>query len=511
MLRDSLTAVFKGHIGRPVATGILMICMSMLAYPAMAATYYIDFSSGADTNSGTTKAAPWKHAPGMNGCANNCAAHKPAPGDVFTFKGGVTWTGSFPWTLSGGSAGNPVTYTTDHSWFAGGSYTQPTFDDQHGNPGATGMVNTSNIGFFVINDAHFINCGTTYVADGSKCLVFENAHDASLTNNVFSTASWIGVYFIFDSPGSYSNFTFTGNDFSNNTGAIWFASAQPGTKEHNINYNNNTFHDYASMLGGGAHGDGAMHFFIVPNNDNTEGMDGFTFCNNRFYGDFTRGIGGSDAEDMTGLIYLEGPVQGTICNNQFAFSPTQNASGTPSIFEAIIDHRVYGATGASGLKILNNSIYGDISAHSHSAAILLSGVSNVTVENNIVVSGTYCAYGETGPVPGLVSDYNEWDCPNNGFMTYGTEGPHSLMTPQVSGNPSSHPAWTAPPQTLALSSSSPGKGAGLNLAGLGIPMLKSDLAGITRGSAWDIGAYQLNGAAPSGPQPPTNLVVTTVK
>jgi len=119
-------------------------------------------------------------------------------------KGGVTWTSSFPWTLAGGSA-SMITYTTNHNWFAGSSYTQPTFDDGHADPGATGMVNTSNTGFITVNDLHFVNCGTPGFSNSDKCLVWEERARHRADNNTFATESWIGNYFIFDSPGSRSN------------------------------------------------------------------------------------------------------------------------------------------------------------------------------------------------------------------------------------------------------------------------------------------------------------------
>src|SRR5437870_340435 len=68
----------------------LLILFGVVAFAAhaSAATYYVDFVNGADSNTGTAKAAAWKLAPGMNGFAGTYAH---SPGDVFIFKGGVTW------------------------------------------------------------------------------------------------------------------------------------------------------------------------------------------------------------------------------------------------------------------------------------------------------------------------------------------------------------------------------------------------------------------------------------
>ncbi len=89
--------------------------------------FYIDFSSGADTNSGTSESAPLKHAPGMAGCTNTCSSTNPGPGTGFIFKGGVTWdstTQNWNWQWSG-SSGSPIYLGYDPAWFTGGSWARP--------------------------------------------------------------------------------------------------------------------------------------------------------------------------------------------------------------------------------------------------------------------------------------------------------------------------------------------------------------------------------------------------
>ncbi len=113
---------------------ILIFVMLLLAQGAGATTYYVDYSSGSDSNNGTSKTTPWKRAPGMPGCSGNCASANPLPGDSIVFKGGVTWPmstigGCFAIT-SGGAAGSRVYYGVDNSWFSGGSWTRPIFSGQ---------------------------------------------------------------------------------------------------------------------------------------------------------------------------------------------------------------------------------------------------------------------------------------------------------------------------------------------------------------------------------------------
>jgi hypothetical protein len=55
---------------------------------AHATTYYIDYSSGSDSANGTTTSTPWKYSPGMPGFSGS---YTHSAGDVFVFKGGVTW------------------------------------------------------------------------------------------------------------------------------------------------------------------------------------------------------------------------------------------------------------------------------------------------------------------------------------------------------------------------------------------------------------------------------------
>src|SRR5882724_7935473 len=76
---------------------------------ASATTYYVDFSSGADSNSGLSKSAPWKHAPGMNGASGNASTVTLGPGDSIVLKGGVTWDYTvLPWQYWNGQ-GNATT------------------------------------------------------------------------------------------------------------------------------------------------------------------------------------------------------------------------------------------------------------------------------------------------------------------------------------------------------------------------------------------------------------------
>lgn len=117
--------------------------------------FYADFVSGSDSANGTTETTPWKHFPGMPGCASNCSANSPGPGDGYILKGGVTWpAASLPWAWnwSGSSTGSTPGCTgsgciyvgVDPTWYTGSAWARPILN----NGGSTGNANQSiiNIG-----------------------------------------------------------------------------------------------------------------------------------------------------------------------------------------------------------------------------------------------------------------------------------------------------------------------------------------------------------------------------
>lgn len=69
---------------------------------------WVDFQNGNDNNTGTTKAAAWKHAPGDPAATGVAAAYKPAAGDQIVFAAGVRYFGNITAPFQG-EAGSPVT------------------------------------------------------------------------------------------------------------------------------------------------------------------------------------------------------------------------------------------------------------------------------------------------------------------------------------------------------------------------------------------------------------------
>ena len=113
----------------PRALTLVLALLSVLE-AALAAVYYIDYSSGQDSNSGTSKAAPWKHVPAM---APFSGSYTHADGDRFIFKGGVTWpNAAVPlYITQGGSPSSYDYYGVDQTWFSGSQFSRPILTANH--------------------------------------------------------------------------------------------------------------------------------------------------------------------------------------------------------------------------------------------------------------------------------------------------------------------------------------------------------------------------------------------
>src|SRR5262245_57913407 len=69
---------------------------------AQAASYYVDSTNGADTNSGTSSVAPWQSLSKVNNTTFQA-------GDTIHFQRGSVWTGNLQ-IQNSGTAAAPITY-----------------------------------------------------------------------------------------------------------------------------------------------------------------------------------------------------------------------------------------------------------------------------------------------------------------------------------------------------------------------------------------------------------------
>lgn len=115
-------------------------------------------ANGSDSNSGTSEASPWQHAPGMPNCASGSACHiTPVAGEGFIFRGGDTWhyfTGSpqvglpsgwptgvngYAWNWIWSGTSSSLLYVgVDKNWSSGSSWARPIFTND--NPTSTSPV-----------------------------------------------------------------------------------------------------------------------------------------------------------------------------------------------------------------------------------------------------------------------------------------------------------------------------------------------------------------------------------
>lgn len=115
------------------------------------ATYYIDFTNGANTNPGT-KTNPWKSHPYMRS-ATGCTTSGSPPsythvaGDQFIFKGGEQWPAAcfqMNVTLGGSGSGTMDYYGVDKTYFSGSSWVRPQFNLNNTAPSSNGGLSGSH-------------------------------------------------------------------------------------------------------------------------------------------------------------------------------------------------------------------------------------------------------------------------------------------------------------------------------------------------------------------------------
>jgi hypothetical protein len=115
-------------MARLVRIVFVLSSVLLLEHSLFATTYYVDYSSGSDKNTGTSKTSPWRDAPGMPTCTAQCSATTIHAADSIILKGGVAWpNSSFMWNLPGnGTSGKPIYIGVDKTWYSGSSWSRPT-------------------------------------------------------------------------------------------------------------------------------------------------------------------------------------------------------------------------------------------------------------------------------------------------------------------------------------------------------------------------------------------------
>jgi hypothetical protein len=200
---------------RLVIFTLLLSCTGLFS-----ATYYVDYVGGSDSNNGTSKATPFKRAPGMKGCTGTCASTTVQAGDSIILKGGVTWpAAALCWLIeSSGSSGNRIYMGVDQTWFTGASWTRPILNGGGAslgpcvaNGGSTTLTNVFVVlagAYLTLDNIEFTNAKWGYGEDmfingsfGPDHFIVSNCYFHGWSNRLSSGAGSDTGYGFYRSPG----------------------------------------------------------------------------------------------------------------------------------------------------------------------------------------------------------------------------------------------------------------------------------------------------------------------
>lgn len=406
----------------------LVIIFFFLCTRVSATTYYIDYTGGNDSNSGTTKSAPWKYAPFM---PSFTGSYTVTTGDTFVFKGGETWVppaDGFSISASySGTSGNPTTLTSDSTWYSGSSFTKPIFDGQNNINNYRGIITFSDyMHDFTVDGLQLINAGVS--GNLTPCSVVygqKTRGNITVSNCVLRGYSQHGLnigidhdYLTADLP---VGLTYKFNDISHITNSVEVGGNKPSSYTYKIGIfiHDNLFHDRKSELVNGDHGDG-IHLWNT-NADPAHYYNGKIY-NNNFYGE----TGGSDSQtNNTAHIYLEECADGfDIYNNVLTYSDTSKITDgymfSPGVI-TIHDGR--------NIRIYNNTLsgqtYGGTDKGMKGIAVRFTGSDHIVIEGNVFDNITRGAISIEDVVTNVTVDYNIY---SHMLYGYGSIGPNPDLT-----------------------------------------------------------------------------------
>lgn len=468
-----------------IALSVSIVTLASIG-AANAATYYVDYSSGSDANSGTSKSAPWQRAPGMTGFAGR---YTHAAGDVIIFKGGVTWpAASLPFSIGySGASGAVDTYTTDHTWYNGSSWTQPLLD---GGGSKNQLVYASQKQYFKLDDLKIVGVGTAGTANSYYTICLANCQYFEVSNMTLASESWIGIFSYNDRGTTKSGYSFHDNDISHVAMGLVVATSAANSLISDVDIYNNKFHDFASQLKNGVHGDG-IHTW-GSSGDSTQYISDMKIYNNQFYGDWTFT---SPSTGTTAFVYIEDKcVNAQVYNNSGTYSS--------AAVDGILSRFIYAkgtSSGSGGHRFYNNTFRG--TNPGPYSGIELVGNPNCDIKNNIFSNIRYVYAIDAASQSGTTIDYN-----NAQYLD-------STAVGAVAGTQKSWTQWQglgydqhgihADPKfvsssVLSLQSTSPSKGTGTSLTGYFL----TDITGAYRSTPWDMGAYATATASSPALLPP---------
>lgn len=462
-----------------------------MSSPVLATTYYSDFSTGTDSNAGTSQGSPWKHAPGMNGWTGSATL---SGGDTVVLKGGVTWA---PTSHSANIWDLPANINITGGQMLGTPWGTgyPILDGSSATGVIRGIIKTNGY-TGTINGIKIYNTELS-PSGGSGILLSGTLTNVEIENCYLDHT---GDQSILLGPSGSSSHVLIHDSTTSNVGRL-FVAVDDGNVLDDIEIYNNTFLGHGSWPGGIGdlvHGDG-----IIIGSGCTAAntcLTNLLIHHNKFSGDWISAT--------TALIFLQnGTASGSsqyggnhaqIYDNQFAVDTDGViSSGMIYVWSKWNDIKIYSNTFGS---------YYSGSNPISSCIQVNDAATNIDVKNNIFSGCNNSAVLGTSSNFSAV-DYNFYSSEIVRFINgwTGNQDCRTIATCQSQFGQEAHgktgdPKFiTLPNGTLGhgnwhLQSSSPAIGQALQMNA----SFTTDADGVTRGSTWDMGAYEYtSGGSPT--------------
>ncbi|GAB6194622.1 hypothetical protein [Desulfocastanea catecholica] len=478
---------------------LVFFCMLVVSTNALSATYYIDYNSGVDSQSGT-KVSPWKRHPYMLGWTGT---YSHSAGDTFIFKGGVTWpVVCFPLNIkgSGSGVGSEDTYTVDETWYDGETYSPPVFDGEGVLADGLYMIWLTSTKYVKLDGLKIIRAGVAGVRDGRGAIKSVNGTGEGIILNdleLIPYASHAIVLHYSDGAVITHGFKVTNCKISHAANSIESGQTNVtiGNEVDGITITGNEFFDPHTQLVSGDHGDGIHLFVVYAPKDPV--YTNVVIAYNKFYGDWS---GYDNVTSNTAMIYFERIVKsGEIYNNHLTFSNTTQGKSDYLFSPAPISAEMFG----SG-KIYNNTVDCSAMQNNGGAYGCSNGISswggktNMEIMGNIVIGPRFGYSVNVGlSTANSKVDYNVChNCTNYG-ATWTDAGNASIKTTletwRSTTNHGDHSITDDPKlaTTGELEAASPAFDF-LPISEAPTNIFINDMLGESRpqGSAWDAGAYE---------------------
>jgi parallel beta-helix repeat protein len=490
-----------------------------------ATTYYIDFTNGLNSNTGTSQTAAWKSCPGDAAAVQVPAQTSLKAGDIVIFKGGVIYKGEIAVKGSGSSEGMRIIYDGNAAgaWGTGKAVIDGENVRSYGFSATTGAP-----GYITIKNFEIMNMKYTGVPwQGGAAIKIDDAsyvtiadcclHDVGYWKNDGSIIpAGNGVHML-----RPKNCLITGCEITR-TGLAGIEV----DGSVNCTFSRNNVHDYITWgidIGG--------DFNLCTGNivcDNTV-HDLYQFDAGYW------GIPNDPNIPHTDYIFLrmgggQRPVKNIIERNLFYNNQVfHEFGGTAMVFLSYADTTIirnnifinphgYYATRfswtSSGTRFYNNTIYAPnlVTGNNGAGGIFLETSGNSDIRNNIIVTyQSSLSYTAVIDEAGLTSDYNLFYNATSQqdfvritparyatfaqWKTYGYDA-HSIKTAAIAdigfADVAGYPT-ACQTMDLRVAATSQAVNAGITLTGF---TCDKELTERPQGGAWDIGAYELNNTTP---------------